>query len=200
MYSAYPSMASSTKDPTTRSPRVESPSSEVSGIGPCLRSRSSSSSSSSPSSPSSSPSSPSLTASAAALAASRSSRRTLAASFCRSSAPATRSSALKSPNAATVFSKSAPFPRSFFSSMPGASSRKSPMSALAAVATGLSLARLYCARSCSKSLCITSGHRTQISLTVLIPTATTSGLALSWTNWFTSCRSRGSSASGGTSS
>ena len=74
------------------------------------------------------------------------------------------------------------------------------MSALAAVATGLSLARLYCARSWSKSSCITSGHRRQISRTVFMPTATTSGLARSCTNWLTSCFNRGSSASGGTSS
>ena len=97
-------------------------------------------------------------------------------------------------------SSRAPLPRSFFSSMPGASSRKSAMSALAAVATGLSLARLYCARSWSKSSCITSGHRRQISRTVLIPTATTSGRARSCTNWLTSWRRSGSSASGGTSS
>jgi hypothetical protein len=43
-------------------------------------------------------------------------------------------------------------------------------------------------------------HLRQISRTVLIPTATTSGRARSCTNWFTSCRKSGSSASGGTNS
>ena len=51
-----------------------------------------------------------------------------------------------------------PFPRSFFSSIPGASSLNSAMSARAAVATGLSRARLYCARSCRRSEFITRGH------------------------------------------
>mmetsp|Transcript_7876 Transcript_7876/g.33519 ORF Transcript_7876/g.33519 Transcript_7876/m.33519 type:complete len:511 (-) Transcript_7876:1024-2556(-) len=193
-----PSSSSSSDTPSSSSSDTPSSSSSSSSSS----SLASSSPSSSTSSSSSSPSSPSSSASRrAASAAKRSSRRRLAMSFCRSSAPATRSAATSdAPNAATDLSSSAPFPRSFFSSIPGASSLKSEMSARAAVATGLSLARLYCARSCNKSACITSGHRRQISRTVFIPTATTSGRARSCTNWFTSCLSNGSSASGGTSS
>mmetsp|Transcript_303 Transcript_303/g.1129 ORF Transcript_303/g.1129 Transcript_303/m.1129 type:complete len:426 (+) Transcript_303:1140-2417(+) len=201
--------ASSESEDILRSSESDAPSSSSSSDTPSSSSSSSSSSSlassspsSSTSSSSSSPSSPSSSASRrAASAAKRSSRRRLAMSFCRSSAPATRSAATSdAPNAATDLSSSAPFPRSFFSSIPGASSLKSEMSARAAVATGLSLARLYCARSCNKSACITSGHRRQISRTVFMPTATTSGRARSCTNWFTSCLSNGSRASGGTSS
>jgi hypothetical protein len=45
-----------------------------------------------------------------------------------------------------------------------------------------------------------SGVRTQISRIVLSPAVATSARARSWTNWSTSVRSMGASASGGTSS
>ena len=47
---------------------------------------------------------------------------------------------------------------------------------------------------------MTKGVRLQISRTEFMPTATTSGRALSWTNCVTSCLNNGSIASGGTSS
>ena len=118
------------------------------------------------------------------------------------SKPCSRGCHLKKKTKKTKKQKNAPFAAILLLEHPGASSRKSAvMSARAATATGLSLARLYCARSCSRSACITRrAPRARAPRTVFMPTATTSGLARSCTNWFTSCFNRGSSASGGTSS
>ena len=113
-------LRSSESDAPSSSPESDAPSSSSSSDTPSSSSSSSSSSSlaspspsSSTSSSSSSPSSPSSSASRrAASAAKRSSRRRLAMSFCRSSAPATRSAATSdAPNAATDLSSSAPATR-----------------------------------------------------------------------------------------
>ena len=113
-------LRSSESDAPSSSSSSDTPSSSSSSDTPSSSSSSSSSSSlassspsSSTSSSSSSPSSPSSSASRrAASAAKRSSRRRLAMSFCRSSAPATRSAATSdAPNAATDLSSSAPATR-----------------------------------------------------------------------------------------